>query len=166
MASFSNSLTWSFTGFPQRPEQFDERGKLIVRVQAARTGQDPDFGAFECVGLPAEGCLGTREGMPIGAQPEKGDRSRLVAADLRPQPFASGDEFRRRELVGCGRRAAHEIGQSEPMLQRQVFFGRVKEPRSEACGVQRRPEPIPRPCEVIACSGGIEAWVDAAEKYV
>ena len=80
----------------------DERGHLVVRVQAAGTGQHPDGGAFE------GSCLGTDpsalypECMAIRSDAEKSHDSRPKAPYLRGKASAAGDELGGRKLVSAG----------------------------------------------------------------
>src|SRR5258707_14750035 len=52
------------------------------------------------------------------------------------------------------------------MLQQLALLGRMEEPRREAGSVNRRPEAVTRPPEVLLDGGGVETGVDAAEEDV
>ena len=122
--------------------------------------------AGERAGLQAEGRPAQPEGVAIGADAEKGDALRPIAPDLGDEAAPAGDEFGRRELVGARRGAIDEVGDAVAIAQEQPLFGGVELARREAGGVQRRPEAVSRAREVMSGGAGVEARIDAAEKYL
>src|SRR5262249_2702007 len=103
-------LSSASSGFPQRPKQFDERGKLIVRVQAARIGQHPYAGAVEQPRLRTDWSILQGKSVAVGAHAEEREGLRSVATDLRRQALAPSDEFCGIELVGRGGTPVDEVG--------------------------------------------------------
>jgi hypothetical protein len=109
----------------------DERGKLVVRVQAARTGQHPDVGTFEHLRLEAERRLPATERHPVGAEADEGDRARAMAAYLAGELPSAANELCGRQLVGSGRAAVHEIGQAAAQAEQARAFRGLELPRRE-----------------------------------
>jgi len=114
--------------------------------------------------LPAERRLGATEGGAVGTEADERDRARPVAPHLRRQPAAPGDQFLRRELVGGGGGAVHQVGQAVAALEQPAVLRRVEAPRREPGGMQCRPEAVTGPGEVKSGRGGIEARIDATEQ--
>src|SRR5262245_19863076 len=91
-------------------EERGEVGRLVVGVQAARVGQDPDPRAADGLGLKAEPRAWPGEGSPIGADAEEGEDARAVAPGLGREPPPTGPELVRGELVGGGGGAGDDVG--------------------------------------------------------
>jgi hypothetical protein len=142
----------------------DERRHLVVRIESARTGQHPDRALLEAIRLQAERRLRATEGMAIGAQAQKRHAPRAIAAHLPCKPPAARDEFFRPKLIGAGGCACHEIGQPVPLFEQQVLFRRMQQPGRKARGVERRPEAVAGPGEVMAGGSRVKAGIDAAKK--
>src|SRR6185295_7947942 len=159
-----SSLSSDSTRIPQRPKQFDERRKLVVRVQAAWIRQHPDSRTFKTLRLRPNGGVFQGKGVAVGADAEKGEGLRAVAPHLCREAFAAGDKFQRLELV-CGRGAAvHQVGDPVAAGEQLGLLGGVKLPVGEAGKMQRRPEAVARTGEVMAGRGRIQARVDADEQ--
>jgi hypothetical protein len=146
------------------PEELDELGQLVVRVQAARTGKHPHFGAFQGLGLHAERRLGATEGGTVRAEPYERHRARPKAADLRSKFLSSKNQFGRGQLVGSRGPPVHEVGQAVAELQKPFVFRRMKPVWRESRGMQRGPETVAGTREMKAGGGGIQSGIDAAEQ--
>src|SRR4051812_14564007 len=98
--------------------------------------------------------------MAVSAHAEERDNARLVAAHLRGEAPASGDELGRLELVGARGRATDQVRDSIALLEEEVLFPGPEASRREAAGVQRRPEAVAGAREVVAGGGGVKPGVD------
>src|SRR4029077_20994474 len=80
-------LSTASTGIPQGPKQFDERRKLVVRIQAARIRQHPDCRSVDALGLRRNWAVFQGESMEVGADGGKGESLRALVADLVRKTF-------------------------------------------------------------------------------
>src|SRR4029453_16308406 len=110
------------TGIPETPKQFDERRKLVVRIQAARIGQDPDRRPLEALRLASDRGVLQGEGVAVGTPPEEREHLRAIAPDLGGEALAAGDELLRRELVGGRRAAVDEVRDPVTCTQELVLL--------------------------------------------
>jgi len=102
--------------------------------------------------------------MTIGTHAEKSHRTRTVASNLARQARTPGDEFRGLELSGAGRGTPDQVGEPVTQPRKGFLLRRMQQPGREARRVQRGPEAVAGPGEVVARGGGVEAGIDAAEK--
>src|SRR4029077_2386054 len=110
-------LSTASTGISQGPKQFDERRKLVVRIQAARIRQHPDCRTLEALRLRPNGGVFQGESVAVGAHAEKGESLRAVAADLVRQTLEARDKLLGVELVGSRGRAVDEVGDAITAFQ-------------------------------------------------
>jgi len=103
--------------------------------------------------------------MAEGADAQKGDDARPVAAHLGGEPAASGSELGGGDFFGSGGGAIHEVGDAVALAQQLCLLRRMKQFRREARLVQRRPEPVARPGEVVPGPRRVQPGVDADEEY-
>jgi hypothetical protein len=143
----------------------DELRQLVVRVQAARIGQQPHSSAFETLGLRADRSLLALEGMAISPDAKKSDYPWPVAPDFARQAPSPADEFLRRELVRRRRAAVDEVGDAVAAFQQFGLLRRGEFPLGKTCQMQGGPEAVAGPREVMAGGCGVKARVDADEKY-
>jgi len=148
----------------QFAQQRHQRAHLVVGVQSARAGQNPDARALESHGLLAEGGLRRGEGEAVGAHAEEGDDAGPIALHLALQPPSSLYELRGVKLVSAGGGATDQVGEAISQLQKKILLPRPEAARREAAGVQRRPEAVAGAGEVVAGGGRVQPGIDAAEK--
>src|SRR5205823_9131239 len=106
----------------QGAKQRDQRGELVIGVEAARIGQYPDARAREAFWLLAKRGAPDAERMAIGADAEERDHSRPQPVHLGGEALRAGDELLRRDLVGGGGGAIDEIGDAITRLQQQALL--------------------------------------------
>ncbi len=147
-------------------EELDQGGQLVVRVQSARAGQHPDFGACQAVGLQPERRLGATERGTVRAQSDECHRARPITADFGSKLVCAESQFGRRELVRRGGGAVHQVGQAVAELEELDVLRRVEKARREARGMQRRPEAVAGTSEVKTGGCRVQAGVDAAEQHL
>src|SRR5262245_43641446 len=107
------------------------------------------MGSLECLALPPDSGLPNRESVAVGAHPEKREGPRTVATDRGRQALASDDEFGGIQLFGRGGAAVDEVGDAVPRFQQLALLGGVQLPLGEAGLVQRGPEAVSGPREVV-----------------
>ncbi len=103
--------------------------------------------------------------MAVGADAEKCHRRWTIAPHFCSEPSAAGDEFLRRELIGARGGAIHQVGDAIAALEQLALFRRMQQPVAEARRMQRGPEAVAGPREVVPRGGGVEAGIDADEEH-
>src|SRR5215471_9882885 len=142
----------------------DQVAELIVRVEPAGIGKDPDRRLSDGVRLRTGESPRVPERRSIGADPEHGQHLRTVTDEQLTQSVAAAAQLLRAQLVGpCGG-TRRQVGAAEPVARQQSVLVRREQPIGEARAVQRRPEAVARTREVVANSGRVEAGIDAAEE--
>jgi hypothetical protein len=148
----------------ERPEYLRQIGQLVIGVEPAGIGQDPHHGVVQPLRLKAERRSRALEGKTVGADPDHCHRARSKAADLPEEPPLSGPQLIRRELGRGCRRARHQVGDPNAILEEKFLLPGLQEPAGKAAGVESGPEPIARPGEMMAGGGGVESGIDAREE--
>ena len=148
----------------QVAEHRDERPHLVAGVQAARTREYPDAGAFEALGLLAERRLWRGECEAIGAHAQESDDAGPVAPYLSLQPLSPIEELGRVEFVSACGGAGDQVGEAVPLFEEEILFPWPEPARREPAGMQRRPEAVAGAREMVASGGRVEAGIDAAEE--
>ena len=143
-----------------------EIGRAMVCVEAARVRENPHQGMAQSFRLRAQVCQRSIEGHTIGGDSDDGDHSRAIASHLcfqflSPASQLVGGQFRRRHGGSID-----EVGDPAADFEQFLLLPWFEEPWRESGGVERRPEAIARPCEVMAGSPGVQAGVDAAEEHI
>ena len=147
----------------QLPKKPREVGKLIIGIESARIGKNPNLGAADSFRLFADADASVAECILIRTNAEDSDDARAIPADLRCQAVGTGAQFLFHELRGVGRGAVDEIGDAVAVFQQLALFVRRKQSRREAGFVQRGPEAIAGAGEMVAHRARIKSRVDADE---
>jgi len=150
----------------QRAEGAHERGELVMRVEAAGVGQHPELGVAEALALPAGDGLRPREGQAVGLDAHDGDAHRRVAAHLALEAATARHVLGPRQLGGVGGRARDEVRDPAADIEQPPLVPRREHVIGEARAVQRAPEAVARPREVVARRARVQAGVDAAEEHL
>jgi hypothetical protein len=87
-----------------------------------------------------------------------------VARDERRERLGTGPQLVVGELGGGTGRAVDEVRHADAVGEQLLVLVGAQPPRGEPRGVQRRPEPVARPGEVVARLGGPQRRVDADEE--
>lgn len=88
-----------------------------------------------------------------------------MPGDFALQSGSAGLEFAQGQLLCGGRGPRHEIRDAAPECRQLDVFLRGQQTRGEPGREQRRPEPIPRPGEMVANGAGVQTRVDATEEH-
>jgi hypothetical protein len=136
----------------------------VVRVEPARVGGDPGLGPADALRLPAQHRLRPVEGDPPGGDAEDGDDPRPPGGDQLGQGGGAGAQLLGVELGGGAGRAVDEVGDAEAVAEQLGVLVRGEPARGEPGEVQRRPEPVARPGEVVPARGGDQTRVDPDEE--
>src|SRR5437867_2674560 len=135
-------------------------------VEAARVREDPDPGSADPLRLRPDRRTRPPEGGTEGTHAEERHHGRTETADDAADPPGAGSELSLGQL-GCPRRGPrHQIGDAEPGLQQLALLERRELPAREERAVERLPEPVAGPSEVMADGARVEARVDAAEEHL
>src|SRR3954462_10764024 len=152
-------------GLFQRAEEIDPSTAPGTRSQAAGMGQQPKPRACEALRLLAERGAAHAEGVAIGADAEKRDDLRLQSPHLGGEAPAPDDEFLGRDFIGGGGSPVHKVGDAVASAEQLALIRRMQEPCGEARGMQRGPEAVAGPGEVMAGGGGVQTGIDADEQH-
>ena len=111
---------------------------------------------------------GTR---PVERHPERPDPEhrhtvRPVSVHLSREATATAAKLGDRELVGGGRGPCHQIGDAQLRVEQSPLLPGSHQLIGEARVVERAPETIARPGEMMARGSRVEARIDAAEEHV
>jgi hypothetical protein len=94
-------------------EELCEGGGLVVSVEAAGVGEDPDVAPAEGSNLEADvGVFNARDDA-VGADADKGDDGGAPAFDFGLETLAAGAEFVVSEFIGAGGGAFDDVGDAE-----------------------------------------------------
>jgi len=137
-----------------------------MRVEAARVREYPELSVAHAFGLRAERRVRPIECGAVGADADYGDDPRTVAADLALERSSSGAQFVVLEFRGSRRSPCDEVGDPTATGQQLELIRGRKQPRREAGGVERRPETVARPREVLPLRGRHQAGVDADKEHI
>ncbi len=159
-----SSVFHCFRGPPQLAVQFRQASELVMRVQSARVRQDPHRRLAELFRLPSQFRLWPTERGAIRRHPEKGDHPRPIALHLPRQPACPVAQLFVTQLVGGRGRGIGDVGNAVSVFEKASILRRVQPPVGEAGGMQRRPEAVAGPREVVADRGGLQTRVDADEE--
>lgn len=152
-------------GLSKLQESARQIRKLIAGIEATRIRQHPDLSAGDRLGLGTHHGRETIESSSIRADPENRDPPWPVPGDLAPQSRATGLKLTQRQLVRRGGGPGHQVGNAAPECRQVDVFIRGQQARSEPGREKGRPEPVPRPREVVTGRTGVEPRVDAAEEH-
>jgi hypothetical protein len=104
------------------------------------------------------------EGGPIGGDSQEGDDRWTKVVEFPLQDEAPFGELLGRQFLGRGGRAADEIGDPDSEIEQRPFLERREQSRRESRGLERRPEPVSGPGEMMAHRGRVEARIDPAKE--
>jgi hypothetical protein len=135
-----------------------------VGVQPARVREDPDRTASERVGLQAHDGPGSSERRPVGGQADDGDEPGSLGAHERVELGGPGEQLLARELVGRARGTRRDVRHADAEVEQVEVLVGSQTARGEAGGVQRRPEAVAGPGEVVADLGRAQRRVDPDEE--
>src|SRR5256885_9213588 len=97
----------------------DEYVERRVRVDATRVGHHVGGGTAEALRLPADG-RATVDDLAVARHTEEAHDRGREPFDQRTDALHTGDELLRGELVGAWRRALHEIGEPDTVVDERV----------------------------------------------
>jgi hypothetical protein len=135
-----------------------------VGVEAARVRQDPDGPPGQPLLLQPPRRVAAPERGAVRRQAEDGDQPRAQPPDGRLELARAGAQLGRVELGRRPRRAVRDVRDADPVREQLGVLLGAQPARGEAGGVQRRPEAVARPCEVVADLRGAQRRVDADEE--
>ena len=116
----------------QLAEQAREVGALVGGGPAARVRQHPDARAAERLGLAADARGAVPERRAVRADAQEGDAARAQPAQLRGEPARARRDLVRRELVGGGRRARHQVREAAAVGEQRAVLGGREQALGEA----------------------------------
>lgn len=152
-------------GMAQFAEFRRELTRLVVGVKAAGAGQQPDAGLSDPLRLQSQGSILPPECCAIGAHPQDGNVSRAELSSFHRKPPSARYQLLAAEFVSRIGGAIHNIGDAIAEGEQVVLLVRIKPPRRETGRVQRWPESVARPGEVMLDGRGVQPWIDAAEEH-
>src|SRR5215475_559997 len=159
-------LSWPVIGLlskSQLPERIREPRSNVMRVETARIGQDPQPGLPHGLVLRAHRRVAAAERRAVRGDPNDREPAGLEPGDLRAQDAGARQELLGTKLVRSGSGTGDDVGDAEPEAKQLLLLIRPEQALGEAGAVQGRPEAVPRPGEVVAGGGGVQARVDAGE---
>src|SRR3954447_22703979 len=160
--------SWSAAGperLSQPAELLGQGGRGVVGVQPAGVGQHPHPGLAEGSLLRTDHGLRLLEGGPVRRDAQDSQPLRSEATHLLAQQPTPLDDLRAAQLVGPRRRPRGDVGDPETQPQQLVLLGGQQLPWREPGAVQRRPEPVAGPGEVVPGQGRDQTGVDAGEEH-
>lgn len=95
---------------------------------------------------------------------DESDDGGTPAFDFCLEMCATGAKFFVGEFIGASGRAIHDVGDAEFEIEKQGFFKRRKDTRSEPASMQGGPETVAWTAEVVANGGGVQTRIDAGEE--
>ncbi len=149
----------------QRAEQAGKVFLLIMSVEPAGVGQDPDGRRRKWFRLPPEGRTMPLKRASVGRNSEESDELGPVARELTHQDADAVLELTGTEFIGRRGGAGHEIGYAQAKTQESPFLERRKQPITEPRRMQGRPKPVTRPGKVMSDGGRVQAGVDPTEQH-
>ena len=134
-------------------------------VEPARVGQQPYAGVSYGGILRADDGAWRVERHPVGGDPDDREPPRPHLVCQVAQTASARPHLVVGQLVGPRRRPRDHVGDPEAERAQLVLLGGAQQARGEAGAVQRRPEPVAGPPEVVPGQRRDEAGVDAAEQH-
>ena len=150
--------------FSQLGERLRQCSDLVVRVEAAWVGKDPEPRFADGALLRAHDRPALVEGDAVSGHAQKCEEAGLPPPDLAGEGLAARDELFWGQLVGTGGGAHHDVGYAETVGEQLLLLERIDQPGGETGKMDSRPEAIAGPREMVARRSGIEAGIDAAEE--
>src|SRR4051812_8252618 len=98
--------------------------------------------------------------MTIRADAEDGDNRGTMVLNFGGQPPPAGNEIISRKFGGRRRGERDDIAEADAALQQFTLFERRHQSTGKSGFVERRPEPISRPCEMMADGRRVETRID------
>src|SRR5688572_8735548 len=127
-------------------------------VDAAGIGQQPDRRGRQAFRLKAEHRLRPGERRSIGGKPKKGYETRTKATHLSLEQPGPTLKLVLCQFSGHCRGTVDEIGQTDSEFEQARFLERRQNARSEAAGIQCRPESVAGPPKMMANRTRVKAW--------
>ena len=135
----------------------------MVGIESARAREQPDPGAREQLLLPAQRGKRALERRAIRADSKEGNPLRGIAVKLPLELRRTRDQFFRTEFGRHRCRAWDQVGQAETELEKLLVLPRRIQAPGESAGVERGPEPVPWPREMVPRPGGVQPRIDPAK---
>ena len=88
---------------------------------------------------------------------------RSISSDLALETTPTGEQFMWSNVSRAGSRAGDDVRETVSEPEQQLVFPRIENAACEPTRLQRGPEPVAGPREVMANGGRVQAWVYAAE---
>jgi hypothetical protein len=145
--------------------QAREVRRPVVGVQPAGVRQQPHGPAADRLGLQAYRRLRARERRAVGEQADDRHEPRDVAAHGALQIGGAGAQLLAREVARRARGARDDVRHAHAVGRQLAVLVGAQPPRGVARGVQRHPEAVAGPREVVADLGGAQRRVDADEQH-
>jgi hypothetical protein len=139
--------------------------QLPVRVEPARVGQQPHPRRAEGGLLRPDRGARRVERHAVRGDPDDREPPRTQPLHQRPQAVAAGAQLRVAQLVGPCRRSVHHVRDAQPEGGQLTLLRGQQAARGEPAQVQRGPEPVAGPAEMVPGQRRDEAGVDAAEQH-
>ena len=159
-----SSALLCFCGFSQRAKRARQLGQLVVGIQPTWIRQHPEPRWSKTIWLPANCRCRPPERDAVSADSDDSDPTGMIASGLSREPGTAANQLVGRQLVGARGGSRHEIGDAAATCQQFRFFPRRQHPIGEACRVERAPEPVSGPREVVTSCGRVEPRIDAAKQ--
>ena len=110
-------VNWTLCKQLQLTKQARQIRGLVVGVEAAGVGEDPEQGVADGFRLPTDRSFWLSERGAIGADAQHRKHARLVTQNLRAQTFAAGDDLSPRQFISRWRGARDDVRDAVTALQ-------------------------------------------------
>ena len=137
----------------------------MVGIESAGAGQCPEGGVTQGVGLQAQRGLGTTKRRAIRADAHERHHTRSILRHHTTQALPAFHILRGCQFGRRRRGALHHVGDAVAQWEQLVFIPRGEQPWRESRAMQRRPEAIARPREVVTDGRRVQPRVDTAEQH-
>jgi hypothetical protein len=145
-------------------EQASEVARLMVSIESAGIGEQPDACGGNGVWLQTDYGIRAVESDAVGTQPNDGKEGWSKAKELAAESSGAAEKFVLGELIGGRGGTGSDVRDAKPEIEELAILGRSEKARCESGGVESWPESIAWPSEVMPGGGAVEAGIDPTEQ--